>query len=242
VHIGIRIYPAAPNGVSFRSLSGTRAAPLAAPCALPLAAPVTGCWVSPPPLCGASRSRPLKRKALSTSNLIVYGQSTAVNHPGASRSAYRGAQLAIAASWCVVLCNKDTVHLGARGHQEAPVRQWRVAPRGRRRGGVWHSFTQSEHVASTFCSCRRLRGRGNFEALCRLSKLYMVAVIGFLEDRFGPGAIKMPAFSDFVFKLGDAVICRSGSGIKVCAVRCCSGTRWWIAWPSQGSVRGQCGG
>jgi hypothetical protein len=44
--------------------------------------------------------------------------------------------------------------------------------------------------------------------------LYMVAVIDFLEDRFGSGAIKMLAFSDFVFKLGDKVHCRSG--VKVC--------------------------
>ena len=38
----------------------------------------------------------------------------------------------------------------------------------------------------------------------------MVAVIGFLEDRFGAGAIKMLAFSDFVFKPGDTVQCKSG--------------------------------
>ena len=54
----------------------------------------------------------------------------------------------------------------------------------------------------------------NFEALCRLSRLYMVAVIDFLEDKFGPGAIKMLAFSDFVFKPGDRVKCKNG--IKVC--------------------------
>jgi hypothetical protein len=33
------------------------------------------------------------------------------------------AQLTIAARWCIVLCNKGILHLGARGHQEAPVRQ-----------------------------------------------------------------------------------------------------------------------
>jgi hypothetical protein len=41
-----------------------------------------------------------------------------------------------------------------------------------------------------------------------------VAVVVFLEDRFGPGAIKMLAFSDFVFKPGDGVQCKSG--FKVC--------------------------
>jgi hypothetical protein len=40
--------------------------------------------------------------------------------------------------------------------------------------------------------------------------LYMVAVIDLLEDKFGPGAIKMLAFSDFVFKSGDRVKCKSG--------------------------------
>jgi hypothetical protein len=54
----------------------------------------------------------------------------------------------------------------------------------------------------------------NFEALCRLSRLYMVTAIDFLEDKFGPGAIKMLAFSDFVFKPGDRVKCRSG--VKAC--------------------------
>ena len=54
----------------------------------------------------------------------------------------------------------------------------------------------------------------NFEALCRLSRLYMVAVIDFLEDRFGAGAIKMLAFPDFVFKLEDSSKCKSG--FKVC--------------------------
>jgi hypothetical protein len=46
----------------------------------------------------------------------------------------------------------------------------------------------------------------NFEALRRLSRLYMVTVIDFLEDRFGAGAIniKMLAFPDFVFKLEDS--------------------------------------
>ena len=39
-------------------------------------------------------------------------------------------------------------------------------------------------------------------------------MIGFLEDRFGAGAIKMLEFSDFVFKLGDSFKCRSG--FKVC--------------------------
>jgi hypothetical protein len=89
----------------------------------------------------------------------------------------------------------------------------------------------------------------------------------FLEDKFGFGAIKMPVFSDFVFKLEDSSKCRSG--FKVCkfmvphrvglkavfgdtAVDKESGhlivsvfgtvIMWWIAWPSQGSVRGQCGG
>jgi hypothetical protein len=42
----------------------------------------------------------------------------------------------------------------------------------------------------------------------------MVAVIGFLEDRFGAGAIKMLAFSDFVFKLEDSSKCKSE--VKVC--------------------------
>jgi hypothetical protein len=32
----------------------------------------------------------------------------------------------------------------------------------------------------------------NFEALCRLSMLYMVAVIDFLEDRFGSGSSASP--------------------------------------------------
>jgi hypothetical protein len=44
--------------------------------------------------------------------------------------------------------------------------------------------------------------------------LYMVAVIDFLKDKFGPGAIKMLAFSDFVFKPGDGVKCKYG--IKAC--------------------------
>ena len=34
------------------------------------------------------------------------------------------------------------------------------------------------------------------------------------EDKFGPGAIKMLAFSDFVFKPGDGVKCNSG--VKAC--------------------------
>jgi hypothetical protein len=42
----------------------------------------------------------------------------------------------------------------------------------------------------------------------------MVAVIDFLEDRLGSGAIKMLAFPDFVFKLGDRLQCKSG--FKVC--------------------------
>ena len=42
----------------------------------------------------------------------------------------------------------------------------------------------------------------------------MVAVIDFLEDKFGSDAIKMLAFSDFVFKPGDTVNCKSG--FKVC--------------------------
>ena len=54
----------------------------------------------------------------------------------------------------------------------------------------------------------------NFQALCRLHMLYMVTVIDFLEDRFGPGAVKMVAFSDFVFKRGDQVHCESG--VKTC--------------------------
>jgi hypothetical protein len=32
-----------------------------------------------------------------------------------------------AARWCIVLCNKGILHLGARGHQEAPVHQRRGA-------------------------------------------------------------------------------------------------------------------
>ena len=44
--------------------------------------------------------------------------------------------------------------------------------------------------------------------------LYVVTVIDFLEDRFGPGAVKMVAFSDFVFKRGDQVHCESG--VKTC--------------------------
>jgi hypothetical protein len=51
------------------------------------------------------------------------GRSTGVDQRGASRSADGGAQLTIAASWCVVLCNKGVLHLRARGHQEAPTRQ-----------------------------------------------------------------------------------------------------------------------
>jgi hypothetical protein len=47
-----------------------------------------------------------------------------------------------------------------------------------------------------------------------LSRLYVVAVIDFLEDRFGAGAIKMLALSDFVFKLEDRFKCKSG--FKVC--------------------------
>jgi hypothetical protein len=43
----------------------------------------------------------------------------------------------------------------------------------------------------------------NFEALRCLSRPYMVTVIDFLEDRFGHGAIKVLALSDFVFKPGD---------------------------------------
>jgi hypothetical protein len=38
----------------------------------------------------------------------------------------------------------------------------------------------------------------NFEAQCRLSKLYIVVavvVIGFLEGTYGPGATKMLSFS-----------------------------------------------
>jgi hypothetical protein len=42
----------------------------------------------------------------------------------------------------------------------------------------------------------------------------MVAVISFLEDRFGSGAIKMLAFSDFVFKRGDRLQCKSG--VRMC--------------------------
>jgi hypothetical protein len=38
----------------------------------------------------------------------------------------------------------------------------------------------------------------------------VVAVIDFLEDKLGPGAIKMLAFSDFVFKPGDRVKCKIG--------------------------------
>ena len=95
----------------------------------------------------------------------------------------------------------------------------------------------------------------------------MVAVIDFLEDRFGAGAIKMLAFPDFVFKPGGSSKCKSG--FKVCkfmvphrvglnqgSVRGHGGGQsghlivsvfgtmimWWIARPSQGSVRGQCAG
>jgi hypothetical protein len=42
----------------------------------------------------------------------------------------------------------------------------------------------------------------------------MVTVIDFLEDKFGPGTIKVLAFSDFVFKPGDRVKCKSG--VKAC--------------------------
>jgi hypothetical protein len=43
----------------------------------------------------------------------------------------------------------------------------------------------------------------NFEALCRLSRLYMVVVIDFLEDKFGHGAIKVLTFPGFAFKAED---------------------------------------
>ena len=56
--------------------------------------------------------------------------------------------------------------------------------------GMWSDFIEPEET--------------NFETLRRLSRLYMVAVIDFLEDRFGAGAIKMLAFPDFVFKLEDS--------------------------------------
>jgi hypothetical protein len=36
----------------------------------------------------------------------------------------------------------------------------------------------------------------NFEALYRLTRLYMVAVIDFLEDKFESGVIKVLAFPD----------------------------------------------
>ena len=39
-------------------------------------------------------------------------------------------------------------------------------------------------------------------------------MIDFLGDKFGPSAIKMLAFSDFVFKPGHGVKCKSG--VKVC--------------------------
>jgi hypothetical protein len=66
--------------------------------------------------------------------------------------------------------------------------------------GMWSDFIEPEET--------------NFEALRRLSSLYMVTVIDFLEDRFGAGAIKVLAYSDFVFKLEDSLKCKSG--FKVC--------------------------
>jgi hypothetical protein len=61
---------------------------------------------------------------------------------------------AIAARWCIVLCDKGILHLGARGHREAPVHQWRGAwgaSTGARAGGnlkgkIIASYTQVQSI------------------------------------------------------------------------------------------------
>jgi hypothetical protein len=59
------------------------------------------------------------------------------------------AQLTFAARWCSVSRNKGILHLGARGHQEAPVRQWRGASRAYR--DRWSRWPRT--VASQWSEC-----------------------------------------------------------------------------------------
>jgi hypothetical protein len=67
------------------------------------------------------------------------------------------ARLTIAARWCIVLCNKGILHLGARGHQEAPVHQWRGAPRGEHRDKSWRREAGKIVANEQRPSCRERR-------------------------------------------------------------------------------------